>query len=66
MSFKTIFTTESNYEGQPKSIITHETDAVSLGDILQAFEDHLKGSGFYFRGNLGIVEEEDNEDSRQT
>jgi hypothetical protein len=33
------------------------TSAVSLPEILQEFEHFLRGSGFYFEGNLELVEE---------
>jgi hypothetical protein len=54
---KTTFTNEVDYENQPKTRASFETDAVTLGDMLDAFEHFLKGCGFYFEGHLDIVEE---------
>lgn len=49
---------------------TVEFRADSLEDVLQEFEHFLRGAGFYFNGNLDIVNEEnfeseeDNEDEK--
>jgi len=56
---KTTIITTFDYEGQPKSTITHETDAVTLDEILQSVEDHLKGCGFQIVGRLDVVDEEE-------
>lgn len=40
--------------------VEHLTSAISLSDILEAFEYFLKGSGFHFEGSI-VIEEEDNE-----
>jgi len=56
---KTTFITMYDYEGQPKSMITHETEADGLDDLIQAFEDHLRGCGFLIEGRLDIVNEEE-------
>lgn len=37
------------------------TDATTLDDILMTFQDYLYACGFRFKGNIEIVEEEDNE-----
>ena len=55
---KTTIITTFDYEGQPKSTITHETDAVTLDEILQSVEDHLNGCGFKIDGRLDIVEDD--------
>lgn len=34
------------------------TEAVSLDDLLEAFERYLKATGFSFSGHIDIVEEE--------
>ena len=49
----------TNYENQPRSLVTHKTDAVTLDGILPVFEDFLKGLGFHFKGHLDIVDEEE-------
>jgi len=48
----------TGYEGQPRSLVTMKTDAVSLPDILPVMEDFLRGMGFSFKGHLDIVDEE--------
>ena len=37
---------------------THEFEIDFLGDVVQEFETFLRGSGFYFNGNLDFVEEQ--------
>ena len=54
----TTFKTDVNYPGQARKTVIHQTDGVSLDDLLQEFEDHLKGCGFYFQGHLTIIEGE--------
>lgn len=39
--------------------VTYEMDAVGLHDVLEGFEDFLRGSGFMFDGALDIVSDED-------
>ena len=56
---RTTIITTHDYEGQPTSTITHETNAVTLEEILQSFEDHLRGCGFRFEGHLDIINEEE-------
>lgn len=43
------------------SYIEHQflDDDATYHDILQAFEDFLKGCGFSFKGSLQIVEDEE-------
>lgn len=41
------------------SVIEHSVDAVSIPDLLEAFEAFLKGCGFVFDGHIDIVEEEE-------
>jgi hypothetical protein len=36
-----------------------ETTAVTLSEVIAAFEGFLRGCGYYFKGNLEIVEPED-------
>jgi len=55
---KTMFITTYAYEGQPKSVITHETDAVTLDELLEAFECHLQGCGFSLQGKLDLIKED--------
>ena len=47
----------SEYEGQPRTIVNVNTDAVSLSEILSVMEDFLRGCGFHFDGHIEIVEE---------
>jgi hypothetical protein len=42
--------------------ITHEVTTESLDDLLPAMEAFLRGSGFYFDGELQIVPEPHRED----
>lgn len=57
---KTTFKIEYNYPNQPKSTIIHETDAVTLAELIAHFEDFLKGSGFCLDGKyIGIIEEDE-------
>jgi len=56
---KTTLITTYDYDGQSKSTITHETDAVVLPELLIAIEDHLRGCGFHFNGHLEIIDEEE-------
>jgi len=37
---------------------THEFEVEYIGDVVQEFETFLRGSGFYFDGNLDFVEEQ--------
>lgn len=41
----------------PKTI-THETEACTLPELLEDFENFLKGVGYQFDGHLDIVQEE--------
>lgn len=34
-------------------------DTVTLGDLLEGFEDFLRACGYQFKGNLNIVDEYD-------
>lgn len=52
------FITKHDYEGQPRSVITTETDAEALDEILEEFESHLRGAGFLFNGHLEVVPNE--------
>jgi hypothetical protein len=38
--------------------VTVEIDCVSLNEVLEAFEDFLKGSGFILKGKVEIIEDE--------
>lgn len=49
----------TQYENQPRSLVTIKTDAVTLGEILPTMEDFLRGLGFHFNGHLDIVDEEE-------
>jgi hypothetical protein len=54
----TTFKTAVDYPGQAKKVVTLRTNGVELDDLLQEFEDHLKGCGFCFDGHVTIVDEE--------
>ena len=44
-----------NYENQPETTVTHETDAMIVSDILEEFANFLRGCGYSVDS---IVEEE--------
>jgi hypothetical protein len=48
-------------DSDPDSALTKEFQAVHLQDILAEFQYFLKGCGFEFKGDLGIIEEETTE-----
>lgn len=39
--------------------VTVNTEADTLFDVIQSFEQFLRGAGFYFEGSLDIVQEEE-------
>ncbi len=45
-----------------KTTVIIRVDAVTLDDLVEAFEEFLKGCGFIFDGTLDIVEEEEEHD----
>lgn len=47
------------------STIIIKTEAETLSDIVQDFEDFLKGCGFDFKGHLDFVVEELEDDSHE-
>lgn len=55
MSKFTFIREESTYYNNAKS--TAEFSAVTLEDVIQEFEQFLRGSGFVFDGRLDIVQE---------
>lgn len=44
------------YNGLKVMLVTNEH---SIPDVLEAFEYVLRGQGFHFKGNLGVVDEEE-------
>lgn len=52
----TIFISKSSWNGKTTSHRT-STNAATLPDLLEAFENHLKGAGFIFDGHLDFVDE---------
>jgi len=44
-----------DYDTSPKSIHETTVETESLGDVISAFEQHLKGCGFQLNGSLEIV-----------
>ena len=55
---KYTFKSENNYEGQPNTIVTVDTDAVTLPELLIVIEDFLRGVGFSAKGRLDIIPDE--------
>lgn len=43
--------------------VTVNTQADTLFDVIQSFEQFLRGAGFYFEGSLDIVQEEESTSS---
>lgn len=39
--------------------ITHQFETDTLSDMLENFEDFLKGAGFHFEGHVDITNEDD-------
>lgn len=52
-----IFISKSSYNGQTNSHRT-STNALCLPELLEAFENHLRGAGFLFKGRLDFVDED--------
>lgn len=59
-TFKKTYKRDIGYGALSKdaSLIKVKTDSDSLSDIVQAFEDFLRGCGFCFKGHLDIVDDE--------
>ena len=53
---QTIFISKTSWKGKTTSHRT-STNAITLPDLLEAFENHLKGAGFCFDGRLDFVDE---------
>ena len=53
------FIGEQNCPDKPKHRVEVTTNAVTLADILPAFEGYLKAMGFVFEGHVDIVDEEE-------
>jgi len=53
---QTIFLSKTSWRGKTTSHRT-STNANTLPDLLEAFENHLKGAGFIFDGHLDFVDE---------
>lgn len=51
----TKYTFEQTYEDH---VTTKEFEADYLYDVIERFEEFLRGCGFYFNGRLEIVDEE--------
>ena len=54
---KMVFKCVYNYDNQPKTEITYETDAVTLPEILEEFTRFLNGCGFQVDGLQEIDDE---------
>jgi hypothetical protein len=53
------FKYKAAYENQPEVEVVYTTNAVTLDEILPAFEQFLKGAGFEFNGHLDFINEEE-------
>lgn len=53
---QTIFISKTSWKGKTTSHRT-STNAITLPDLVEAFENHLKGAGFIFDGRLDFVDE---------
>lgn len=53
---QTIFLSKTSWGGKTTSHRT-STNAITLPDLVEAFENHLKGAGFIFDGHLDFVDE---------
>jgi hypothetical protein len=42
----------------PATRVLVETDAEALDDVIEAFEDYLRGCGYIFTEHIGLVEKE--------
>jgi hypothetical protein len=38
-------------------VVTHQFDAEYIGDVLDQFKHFLRGSGYYFEGEIDIVDD---------
>jgi hypothetical protein len=54
------FTKISSENGRAVSSNNIQFEEVYLDDIIQNFESFLRGSGFHFKGNLQIVNDDEN------
>lgn len=54
---QTIFITKTSYSGATNCHRT-STNATCLQELLEAFENHLRGAGFMFEGHLDFVDED--------
>jgi len=55
---KMVFKYVYNYDNQPRTDITYETDAVTLPEILEEFTRFLNGCGFQVDGLEEIDDEQ--------
>lgn len=44
------------FEGVIESTITHQFEKEYLDDVIMQLQEFLRGAGYYFDGELGIVE----------
>ena len=58
---KMSFSCTQDYDDQPTHETVCTTTAESLPDVLEAFTSFLRGCGFYFEGEVAILEEDDYE-----
>jgi hypothetical protein len=54
------FTKISSENGRAVSSNNIQFEEVYLDDIIQNFESFLRGGGFHFKGNLQIVNDDEN------
>lgn len=53
----TIFITKNSWRGKTNCHRT-STNAITLPELIESFENHLKGAGFIFEGHLDFVDED--------
>lgn len=66
---KHTFTSECTYTGQPNTIVTVTTDAVTLPEILREFCNFLRASGFQIESDslaVVVVDESDTNMNEET
>jgi hypothetical protein len=60
MTFRYEFEDDRQFGGRlPAAVIEYTTEAVTLGEILDAFRDFLRGCGYGVEGRLEVVEGEE-------
>jgi hypothetical protein len=53
------FTLSAEWEGDENTKVTHEFDREFLPDVIEQFQMFLRGCGYYFKGELQFVTEDE-------